>query len=110
MTNNNLDNNSQRNDDNQDYFGKDNTQEGYLNFFMNYASDHGITPHSYASFSLNKLRNINNNTQLFRVDISLILLTNEQQTNLNNLIQDPSSTFEDLCSIFTPYQFQFIGW
>jgi hypothetical protein len=109
MTNNNIVNNFDRNDNTGDYFGKDNTQEGYLNYFMNYASNDGITPHSYASFSLEKCSRVNN-TQLFRVDISLILLTNEQQTNLNNLIQDPSSTFEDLCVILTPYQFQFIGW
>jgi hypothetical protein len=109
MTNNNIVNNFERNDNTEDYFGKDNTQEGYLNFFMNNASDDGITPHSYASFSLRKFENISN-TPLLRVDISLILLTNEQQTNLNNLIQDPSSTFEDLCVILTPYQFQFIGW
>ena len=26
------------NNDNNDYFGKDNTKEGYLNFFLTYAS------------------------------------------------------------------------
>ena len=28
----------------EDYFGKDNTKEGYLNYFLTYASSDNITP------------------------------------------------------------------
>ena len=78
------------NDDN--YFGKDNTKEGYLSFFLTYASSDNITPKSYAEFTLNKIG----------VDgvPNSIKLTTLQNTDLNNLI-DNNGTFQDLCNILT---------
>ena len=39
----------------EDYFGKDSTKEGYLNYFLTHASDDNITPKSYAEFTLRKI-------------------------------------------------------
>ena len=62
-----------------DYFGKDNTKEGYLNYFLTYASDYDITPKSYAEFTLIKIGRDNSHNN--------IELTNIQKADLYCLIQ-----------------------
>lgn len=88
-------------DINEDYFGKDNTKEGYLLFFQTYGSSDNITPKSYAEFTLRKIER--NNTH------HNIELTDIQKNNLNYLIQN-DGTFENLCNILTLEQFGYVGW
>jgi len=89
------------NNDDDDYFGKENTKEGYLNFFLTYASDDNITPKSYSEFTLRKIGR--NNTP------NNIELTNIQKDDLHYLIQN-NGTFEDLCNILTTEQLGWVGW
>ncbi len=89
------------NNDDDDYFGKDNTKEGYLNFFLTYASDDNITPKSYAEFTLRKIGRNNSPSN--------IELTNIQKDDLNYLIQN-NGTFENLCNILNTRQLEYIGW
>ena len=89
------------NDDNDDYFGKDNTKEGYLNFFLTYASDDNITPKSYAEFTLRKIG-------VDRAPNS-VKLTIIQKNDLNYLIEN-NGTFNNLCNILTPRQLGYVGW
>jgi len=88
-------------DNNEDYFGKDNTKEGYLNYFLTHASDDNITPKRYAEFTLRKI-GVNNTP-------NNIKLTNIQKNDLNYLIQN-NGTFEDLCNILTTRQLGWVGW
>ena len=85
----------------EDYFGKDSTKEGYLNYFLTHASDDNITPKSYAEFTLRKI-GVNNTP-------NNIELTDIQKNDLNYLIQN-NGTFEDLCNILTPIQLGWVGW
>ena len=87
------------NDDN--YFGKDNTKEGYLSFFLTYGVIDNVTPEGYADFTLKKIG----------VDDApeSVKLNDKQIRNLNYLINN-NGTFTDLCNILTPKQFGYVGW
>jgi len=89
------------NDNDNDYFGKDNTIEGYINFFNRYANSDNITPKSYAEFTLRKIGRNNSPSN--------IELTSIQKDDLNYLIQNNGS-FEDLCNILNTRQLEYIGW
>jgi len=83
------------------YFGKDNTKQGYINFFNQYGNSDNVTPKSYAQFTLDKISDIN---------VESIKLTNTQINELNNLINDDNPTFDELCNILNCDQLAWVGW
>ena len=88
------------------YFGESGTLEGYLNFFKEYANE--ITPQRYANFAISKLSNPE--SEQFGINRDDVKLKNDQIKRLRHLISLPDASFELLCNILTPKQFDYIGW
>ena len=87
---------------NNGYFGEDQSKSGYLNYFLDHASEANVTPNKYAKFTLGKIGNANTP--------DLIKLSKYQELKLKNIVSSPDSSFDELCDTLTPIQLDYVGW